>query len=120
MEIGASLARTGQGLRKDAGMTALTTIQIIGPSMEPCLRNNDVWVAKPGKVAHPGQIIVFREPGRPELLSVKRIDRATTDGWWVVADNPVGAIDSEQFGAVPFDAVVARLLFRIRPLFRRS
>jgi nickel-type superoxide dismutase maturation protease len=101
-------------------MAALTTIQIIGPSMEPWLRNNDVWVAKQGKAAKPGQVIVFREPGRPELLVVKRIDRATANGWWVVADNPLGAVDSNQFGAVPFDSVVARLLFRIRPLFRRS
>ena len=120
LEIVASLARGGYGLRKDAGMAAFTTIQIVGPSMEPALRNHEIWLAKPGKSAKAGQIIVFHEPGRPELLAVKRISHATSDGWLVVADNPVGAIDSQRFGPVPFDAVVARLLFRVRPLFRRS
>lgn len=101
-------------------MAALTTIQIIGPSMEPALHNNEVWLAKVGKQAKPGQVIAFWEPGRPELLVVKRISHATAEGWWVVADNPVGARDSEHYGVVPFDSVVARLWVRVRPMFRRS
>ncbi|MDD2819272.1 MAG: S26 family signal peptidase [Candidatus Nanopelagicales bacterium] len=101
-------------------MAPLTTIQIIGPSMEPALRNNEVWLARQGAKARPGQVIVFYEPGRTGLLAVKRVSHAVAEGWWVIADNPEGAIDSSRYGAVPFDAVVARLVVRIRPLFRRS
>ena len=120
MEIEPSLARGAAAIRKDAGMATLTEIRIVGPSMEPTLRNNERWLAAVGCKVRPGHVVAFQEPGRPGLIATKRISHATPDGWWVVADNPVGAVDSERFGAVPFDAVVARLLFRLRPLFPRS
>ena len=101
-------------------MATLTEIRIIGPSMSPTLRNQEHWLGLVGGKVRPGNVIAFYEPGRPNFLATKRISHATADGWWVVADNPVGAVASDQFGAVPFDAVVARLLFRTRPLFRRS
>ena len=50
----------------------------------------------------------------------KDLPRYVAEGWWVVADNPVGARDSEHYGVVPFDSVVARLWVRVRPMFRRS
>jgi len=88
-------------------------VTIIGPSMEPALRNGEVWLAWPGRI-RPGRVVVFTEPGRPDLLSVKRVVRAEPGGWWVHGDNPDHSRDSRQFGAVPAAAVHGIVRRRLR------
>jgi nickel-type superoxide dismutase maturation protease len=77
-----------------------SVIRIIGPSMAPALENGQLWLMTPGRI-RPGRIVVFTEPGRPELLSVKRVRRGVDADWWLEGDNPAHSTDSRDFGPVP-------------------
>ena len=92
-------------------MDRLFTALVRGPSMVPALRDGDallVW--RTGRV-RPGQVVVVRFPGMPEL-SVKRAVRRTEGGWWVLGDNPYGSTDSRELGPA---RVVGRVLIRWWP-----
>jgi hypothetical protein len=63
----------------------------------------------------PGQVVVARHPGRPDLLIVKRAVRREPDGWWLASDSPAaGAVDSRAFGVVPSSLIEGRVLWRYR------
>ena len=96
----------------------VTTLRIIGPSMEPALRNGDCWVVRLGARVSPGDVVLARHPLRPDLQIVKRIVRASGTGWWVEGDNPDFSDDSRAFG--PVDEVLGKLVFRYSPLIRRG
>jgi nickel-type superoxide dismutase maturation protease len=88
-------------------------------SMEPALHPGDWLLARrairdgrPPRV-RPGQVVVARHPGRPELLLVKRAARQEPGGWWLASDNPgAGAVDSRAFGPVPPGLIEGRVLLR--------
>ena len=90
-------------------------------SMEPALHPGD-WLVFyrtiiPGRSLHvrPGQVVVARHPGRPDMLIVKRAARLEHGGWWLESDNPIaGAVDSRSFGAVPLALIEGRMLVRYR------
>ncbi|MEY4136527.1 MAG: hypothetical protein RL205_655 [Actinomycetota bacterium] len=92
----------------------LTTVRIIGPSMEPALRSGDCWVVRTGGRVSVGDIVLAVHPLRPDLRVVKRVMRAEGPGWWLEGDNPEFSDDSRSFGAV--DSVIGRLVFRYSPL----
>jgi signal peptidase I len=94
-------------------MFGLRLIRIIGPSMEPTLRNGQIWCASRGRV-RPGQLIVFMEPGRPSLLTVKRAASRNPDGWWVAGDNQDMSRDSRDYGPILDSEILAILRFRVR------
>jgi len=96
----------------------VTTVRIIGPSMEPALRNGEVYLAVSGVAVKAGDAVLMQHPQRREMLTVKRIVRAQGDGWWVEGDNSTHSTDSRHFGAISGDLVRGRVLFRVRP-FRR-
>ena len=96
----------------------LTTVQIIGPSMAPALRNGDCWVVRLGGSVSPGDVVLAVHPLRPDLRIVKRVVRAEGSGWWVEADNADLGNDSRSFG--PVESVLGTLIFRYSPLIRRS
>jgi phage repressor protein C with HTH and peptisase S24 domain len=81
--------------------------------MSPTLRHGDrllVRRLRPGREVPDGSVVLARFPARPDLLVVKRVQRAVPGGTWVVGDNPLVADDSRAFGvAVPVGRVVARL-----------
>ena len=87
--------------------------------MQPALDPGD-WLLvrrtiRPGCIVRvrPGQLVVARHPGRPELLLVKRAARREPGGWWLASDNPeAGAVDSRAFGAVPPGMIGGRVLRR--------
>jgi nickel-type superoxide dismutase maturation protease len=88
-------------------------------SMEPALSPGDWLFAcrtiRPGRAprVRPGQVVVARHPGRPELLLVKRAARREPGGWWLASDNPgAGAVDSRAFGPVPPCMIEGRVLLR--------
>lgn len=122
-DVGAlSLTATARGTtdehRHDVPVIGLTTVRIIGPSMEPVLRNGETYLAFTGVRVRDGDVVVIRHPQRPGMLSVKRVKRRDGDGWWVEGDNPKQSTDSRHFGVVEPDDVVARVVVRLRP-FRR-
>jgi nickel-type superoxide dismutase maturation protease len=95
-------------------------------SMEPVLRPGD-WLlmwrgvhrGRPPRI-RPGQIVISRHPGDPDMLLVKRALRLEAGSWWLASDNPgAGAVDSRQFGHVPPDLIEGRVLGRYWPLDRR-
>jgi nickel-type superoxide dismutase maturation protease len=96
----------------------LTTVRIIGPSMEPSLRNGDCWVVRVKDRVSPGDVVLAVHPLRPDLRIVKRVVRASGSGWWVEGDNPESSDDSRAFG--PVDKVLGKLIFRYSPLIRRD
>jgi nickel-type superoxide dismutase maturation protease len=97
----------------------LLRVAVAERSMEPALRPGDwllVWRGvrrgRPPRI-RPGQIVVARHPGRPDLLLVKRAVRQEPDGWWLGSDNAAAAaVDSRAFGAVPRELVTGRVLRR--------
>jgi nickel-type superoxide dismutase maturation protease len=93
-------------------MWLLRRVRVIGPSMEPSVRNGQTWLCTMGRV-RPGHVVVFREPGRPELLSTKRVIRRQGHGWWVEGDNPAASRDSRNFGPVAPAEIRGVLRWRI-------
>jgi nickel-type superoxide dismutase maturation protease len=99
----------------------LWRVAVAERSMEPALRPGDWLLARrtitrgrPLRV-RPGQVVVARHPGRPDLLIVKRAARREPGGWWLASDNPVaGAVDSRAFGVVPASLIEGRMLVRYR------
>lgn len=90
-------------------MIGLLRIRVIGPSMEPALRNGQFCWARRGGL-RPGRIAVFREPGREELISVKRLVRQEGSLWWVEGDNRDQSTDSRAYGSVDASAFLGTLL----------
>ncbi len=85
----------------------LGRIAVAERSMQPALNPGDwlvVWRGiRPGRPPRirPGQIVIARHPGDPDLLLVKRAVRPVDGGWWLGSDNePAGAVDSRRFGPV--------------------
>jgi nickel-type superoxide dismutase maturation protease len=94
-------------------------------SMEPSLRPGDwllVWRSGPGRVrVRPGQVVIARHPGQPDLLLVKRAVRREPGGWWLESDNPgAGAVDSRRFGLVAPGLIEGRVVLRYWPARRRQ
>jgi nickel-type superoxide dismutase maturation protease len=95
-----------------------TRIRVVGPSMEPELRNGDWWIVRRTHDVHPGDVVLVEHPLRPNLLVVKRAVRQEGSGWWVEGDNPDMSEDSREFGPVHLGAVTGRLVWRYHPLRR--
>ena len=93
--------------------------------MEPALLPGDwllVWRGLGARTAtvKPGQLVIARHPGLPEMLLVKRIAWREAGGWFLTSDNPgAGGVDSFRFGVVPPTLIEGRILLRYWPLRRR-
>ena len=103
----------------------LWRVAVAERSMEPALQPGDWLIAirrprsgRPISV-RPGQLVIARLPGSPDVLLVKRATRRERGGWWLESDNlEVSAIDSRRFGVVPPDLIEGRVLGRYWPLRR--
>lgn len=93
------------------------TVAVAGESMLPTLRPGDWLLVWNGARVAPGDLVVARHPGRPELLVVKRAAFRDGDGWWLESDNQnaPGRQDSWDFGAVPDGLVLGRAVARYWP-----
>ena len=88
-------------------------VKVAEHSMEPALRPGDWLLVRRTRRIRPGQVVLARHPGRPEMLIVKRAARRVDGGWWLESDNPAaGAVDSHRFGAVPGPLIEGRVLAR--------
>jgi nickel-type superoxide dismutase maturation protease len=97
-------------------MAWLFRVRVVGPSMEPALRNGQYCWARLGGL-RPGRIAVFAEPGRPNFIVVKRLIRKNSAGWWVEGDNSEASTDSRAFGEVTASHILGTLIgYRGRPL----
>ena len=85
-----------------------------GPSMVPTYYEGDRLLVRYGARVRAGDAVLARDPRLPERILVKRAARRESGGWWLLADNPYAPGDSRQFGAVPDELVIARVLLRLR------
>ena len=84
--------------------------------MVPTLRDGDRVLAwRRGRVA-PGHVVLARFRTRPDLLVVKRVERADGTGWWLRGDNEFVPDDSRAYGVAD---VEARVVLRLWPRPRR-
>lgn len=88
---------------------------IAGDSMLPSLADGDFVVVLRGTRTRPGAIVAVRDPREPARVVVKRVHRREGGGWWVLGDNPRASTDSRQYGPVPDDLVVGRVVLRYWP-----
>ena len=87
-----------------------------GRSMEPTLYDGDRLLLAHGAAPRVGRLAVVRLPDG--VVAVKRVVRREAGGWWVERDNPAVGVDSWTVGALPDEAVVARVLCRVLPVRR--
>jgi phage repressor protein C with HTH and peptisase S24 domain len=85
--------------------------------MQPTLRDGDRLLVRHGSAPRIGGLAVVRLPDG--VVAVKRVVRREPDGWWVERDNPSEGVDSWSVGAIPEQDVLARVVRRVWPLFRR-
>ncbi len=91
--------------------------------MRPTLVPGDRVLLGYRRTPRPGDVVVARLPGG--VLAIKRAARRRTTelgepGWWLLSDNAGEGSDSRQYGAVADDEVVAVVVRRIWPLYRRG
>ena len=86
---------------------------VVGESMRPTYQPGDVLLWRRGRRGlRTGQVVVVQLPGdRP--IGVKRLGASTSGAWQLVSDNPAQGTDSRQFGPVPEDQVIGRVLGRL-------
>ncbi|WP_327353484.1 nickel-type superoxide dismutase maturation protease [Streptomyces sp. NBC_01304] len=89
--------------------------EVYGPSMVPTLRHGDQLLVRYGARVRPGDVVVLRHPFQQDLLVVKRAVERREGGWWVLGDNSYAGGDSTDYGTVPEDLVLAKVLARYRP-----
>ncbi len=90
-------------------------LDVDGPSMAPTLSHGDRLLCRYGAALRPGAIVVARHPLRQELLVVKRAAERRSGGWWLLSDNSRVEGDSRDFGVVPDELVLGRVLCRLSP-----
>ncbi|HEU0287398.1 MAG TPA: S24/S26 family peptidase [Nocardioidaceae bacterium] len=88
-----------------------------GRSMQPTLWDGDRLLVRYGASPRIGDLAVVRLPDG--VVAVKRVARREPGGWWVERDNPAEGVDSWSVGAIPEADIVARVIRRVWPLFRR-
>jgi phage repressor protein C with HTH and peptisase S24 domain len=80
------------------------------------LHAGDAVLVIRGRSTRPGDVVVARFRGRPDLLVVKRAARPEGDGWWLVGDNPLVTDDSRAYGVAD---VIGRVVLRWWPRIGR-
>ncbi|MFJ5923356.1 nickel-type superoxide dismutase maturation protease [Kitasatospora sp. NPDC092948] len=93
----------------------LGVADIAGPSMRRLLSDGDRVLVRYGAPLRPGAIALFRHPLQQDLLVVKRAVGRRPGGWWMLSDNPLVRTDSREYGAVPDELVLGRVLLRLAP-----
>lgn len=93
----------------------LGVLDVDGPSMVPTLLHGDRLLCRYGARPRAGAVVVARHPLRQELLLVKRAVERRDGGWWLLSDNTFAEGDSRDFGAVPDELVLGRVLCRLAP-----
>ncbi len=89
-------------------MSERISIRVIGDSMWPTLRADQIVEGIRAHDAVIGDIIVFNHP-RTNRILIKRIIREDESGFFVVGDNPdpTESQDSNNFGTIQKSAIIA-------------
>lgn len=95
-------------------------LQVAGDSMRPTLEPGDRVVLVRTRHLRPGDRAVVAYPRAPDRLVVKRVTGVSAGGLIVHGDNPAASTDSRDFGPVPPEEAVGRVLYRYVPAARRG
>lgn len=95
-------------------------LRVEGDSMRPLLVPGDRVVLAPvrRRRLQPGDLVVVRDPRRPQRRMIKRVTGIDDARAWVRGDNPEASTDSRAFGWVPLPRFVARPVRRYAPASR--
>jgi nickel-type superoxide dismutase maturation protease len=102
-------------VRTGGGLLPFGLVDVDGPSMVPTLYHGDKVVVRYGARIRAGAVVLVRHPMRQDLLVVKRAAELRAKGWWLLSDNQFLGNDSRDFGAVPAELVLGRVLLRASP-----
>jgi nickel-type superoxide dismutase maturation protease len=83
--------------------------------MRPAFEAGDRLIVLPVAGVRAGQVVAVRDPRQAARILVKRVHAVSADGVDVRGDNPVESTDSRQFGAVPRNCLVGRVVYRYHP-----
>ncbi|WP_416968434.1 nickel-type superoxide dismutase maturation protease [Streptomyces sp. 4F14] len=104
------------GAERGRAATPFGLAEVTGPSMVPTLRHGDQLVVRYGAKVRAGDVVVLRHPFQQDLLVVKRAVERRDGGWWVLGDNAYAGGDSTDYGTVPDDLVLGKVLLRYRAI----
>jgi len=92
-------------------------VEVVGDSMLPTLEPGDrILAVRPARRPRPGDLVVVRDPRRPDRLLAKRVATVGGAGVIVLGDNSEASTDSRAFGPVP--QVWGRAVYRYAPAGR--
>ncbi|MCK9521112.1 MAG: S26 family signal peptidase [Dehalococcoidia bacterium] len=96
--------------------------EVAGESMAPAFRDGDFVLARrlaPGELPRRGDVVLARDPRLPSRTLLKRVGSVDLHGQVTLyGDNGPASTDSRHFGALPPEAVIARVAWRYWPLIR--
>ncbi|MEM9189984.1 MAG: nickel-type superoxide dismutase maturation protease [Myxococcota bacterium] len=85
-----------------------------GHSMSPTFDAGDVLIVEVcRRLPRPGEVVVFRDPLKPEQRLVKRVRSIGSSTFAVGSDDPAAGRDSRHFGSVTIDHLVGRVRWSI-------
>jgi nickel-type superoxide dismutase maturation protease len=90
-------------------------VEVDGPSMAPTLAHGDRLLCHYGARVRAGSVVVAQHPLRQDLIVVKRAVERRDAGWWLLSDNSLVESDSRDYGPVPDDLILGRVLLRYAP-----
>jgi phage repressor protein C with HTH and peptisase S24 domain len=88
--------------------------------MSPTLRDGDLAIAWHGRTPRIGDVVLARYRSMPDRPVVKRLVRASGDGWWLASDNASAGGDSSVHGIADVDATIVLRIRRGIPRRMRS
>jgi len=96
--------------------------EVAGESMLPTFREGDFLLARrvvPGQLPRTGDLVLANDPREPSRTLLKRVGGVDLHGQvTLLGDNAGASTDSRHFGAVPAEAIIARVAFRYWPRAR--
>ena len=91
----------------------LGTVEVAGNSMSPTYQPGDWLLVRWATLFEEGDTVVIEREERPGIFLIKRFLRYEDGKCWVEGDSEAST-DSRQWGAIPKEEIVAKVLFRIR------
>jgi nickel-type superoxide dismutase maturation protease len=91
----------------------LGTVAVAGDSMNPIFLDGDWLVVRWKTACKPGDVVVIEREERPGVFLIKRLIKRVDQMIWVEGDS-AASTDSRQWGAIPQEEVVGKVLFRFR------
>jgi nickel-type superoxide dismutase maturation protease len=99
----------------------LRTFVVADTSMRPTLEPGDRLLVATWLQLRPGALVVFRVPDAPRTFALKRVAEVGSRGEvTVIGDNRNVSRDSRDYGSVPVELVVGRVVYRYLPGARRG